>query len=294
MSRVFRGSFSRVPARFRFPRFPADLFPRSPRFPFPVSYRESFVQCLRLGVWSGAAPVRCPLRCPLRCPAPLRCLSLGAVMSRRRWSPAALVPAPRRCPGARRRWSQRRWSPALPAFGCAGAAGVPLRWCPAALRCSPRNRCDVRARLRCLLRCCDVLLRCDVCPAAMSCSGPVQVSRCDVLFRPCSGLPLRCPVQALFRSPAAMSCSGPVQVSACSGRNEIEMIITLYMTEERLEEEGNTDMQQNCTGKNLNPEEMPIRTPQRERFERAWKCREAAEEAAVVAETGPTQATGEC
>lgn len=42
------------------------------------------------------------------------------------------------------------------------------------------------------------------------------------------------------------------------------MIITQYTTEERLEEEGNTDMQQNCTGKNLNPEEMPIRTPQRE------------------------------
>lgn len=41
------------------------------------------------------------------------------------------------------------------------------------------------------------------------------------------------------------------------------MIITQYATEERLEEEDNTDMQ-NCTGKNLNPEGMLTRTPQRE------------------------------
>ena len=121
-----------------------------------ASHREACVPCFRAGVRSAQAPVGWALRSPD-----------GAARSRRRWS--------------RRRRSRRRWSPGLPAFGCAGAAGVPLRCdvCPGAAAMS--------------------VLGCDVCSgAAMSCSGAMSV-------------------QVLFRSPAAMSCSGPVQVSACSG-----------------------------------------------------------------------------
>ncbi|CAM9222026.1 unnamed protein product, partial [Bubo scandiacus] len=69
-----------------------------------------------------------------------------------------------------------------------------------------------------------------------------------------------------------------------------------YVTKVRLQEEGKAVVtcKQNCTGKNLTPELMLICTPKKKIFMSSGKCREAAEEAAVVAERGPTRAAREC